>query len=120
MVILRHTHLQPRQVPHLKERLRQSAFQAVKDSKAEKTAHPAPPTAERLVDGLLTITALGLASSLLASPAFAWGQTWRPRRHHRRLGEWERTPDLGKYTIVCFSKQQAHMRRDWNAATGHF
>lgn len=61
------------------------------------------PHLRRVNKGLLAIAALGVSSCTLSPPASAWGETWRPRRHHRRLGQWDRAPDLGKYTPVCLS-----------------
>jgi len=66
-----------------------------------------PQTFRQIGDTLLKISSLGLASSVIAQPAGAWGQTWRPRRHHRRLDEWEREPDLGKYSPVSLSSFKA-------------
>lgn len=58
------------------------------------------PFAARIAEGAVTVTALGLANCALSASALAWGETWRPRRHRRRMDEWERKPDLGKYTPV--------------------
>ena len=101
MIVLRPTLLEPRQVPPCKKLNLRPRAQTSEGVSSENAKEPSRRSAERVVDGLLTVTALGLANSFISSPAFAWGQTWRPRRHHRRLGEWERTLDLGKYTPVC-------------------
>ena len=60
-----------------------------------------PPDPARIVQVFFASTAAAAASSILAQPAGAWGHTWRPRRHHRRLDEWQREPDLRKYSKVC-------------------
>ena len=50
--------------------------------------------------GILKLAALAALHCFCSQPAYAWGQTWRPRRHLRRLDQKERDPDLGKYTKV--------------------
>lgn len=60
-----------------------------------------------ITPGLLAIAAFGALHCACTQPAHAWGQTWRPRRHHRRMDQKEREPNLGKYTkvnIKCYVK----------------
>ena len=58
------------------------------------------PKPSQVVRAVLAVTSMSTLSCLIAEPAGAWGVAWRPRRHHRRLGEWGRQPDLGRYSKV--------------------
>ena len=66
---------------------------------------PPPPL---LVPPVLLLRSAALLSAVAASnwlvhcdaASAAAGRGWRPRRHHRRLGQQEREPDLGRYAQV--------------------
>lgn len=70
---------------------------ASKDSVRPEEIYPRP---DLILKGFYTVAAIGVASWIITQPAGAWGLRWRPRRHHRRLDEWYREPDLGRYSQV--------------------
>jgi hypothetical protein len=89
-----------RHMPYLQPRLASRPVIVCLANRGDPEHPQRIPSPRNIADTAVKISGIGVAASVLAQPAGAWGYTWRPRRHHRRMDEWQREPDLGKYSQV--------------------